>query len=186
MRIIGGKYKGRKLQSPSSSHIRPTTDRMRETLFNILSHGAGNGFSGARILDIFAGTGALGLEALSRGAEHVTFVEKDRRSQEIIKKNIIELNAENITSLKSIDALKIKDFEGSFDCIFMDPPYYKCLITPLLQIIKSENLLRKDGVIIIESASSENLDIPEYYNILKEKSYGQAKVMILNKILKSA
>ncbi len=184
MRIIGGKYKGRKLQHPSSSHIRPTTDRMRETLFNILSHGTGNGFSDARILDIFAGTGALGLEALSRGAAHVTFVEKDRRSQEIIKKNIAELHAENITSLKPIDAKKIKNFKTTFDYIFMDPPYYKSLIAPLLQTIESEGLLQKDGIIIIEYASSENLEIPKFYNILKEKSYGQAKIMILNKISK--
>lgn len=179
MRIIGGKHRGRKLNSPASDHIRPTTDRMRETLFNILAHGTGPGFEGAKVLDIFAGTGALGFESLSRGAEKITFIEKDKRSLRVISQNITDFKEEASTTIKSIDARKITAEIGSFDYIFMDPPYNMGLITPLLKIIERFALLEKNGIIIIECDSKEELVIPNFLSLIKEKKYGNSKILIL-------
>jgi 16S rRNA (guanine966-N2)-methyltransferase len=179
MRIIGGKHRGRKLNSPASDHIRPTTDRMRETLFNILSHGTGSGFKGAKILDIFAGTGALGLESLSRGAKEVTFIEKDKRSLRIISQNIADLREEGTTTIKSINAKKITDEIGSFNYIFMDPPYNMGFISPLLKTIERFSLLDQNGIIVLECDSNEDVVIPNFLFIVKEKKYGNSKILIL-------
>ena len=107
MRLIAGKYKGRRLQAPSGKQIRPTTDRMRETLFNLLHNSIGLDFDGLTVLDAFAGTGALGLEALSRGAEHVTFADKDRRSLALVKENIALLGAEEQCRCRGMDATRL-------------------------------------------------------------------------------
>lgn len=179
MRIIGGKHRGRTLTSPDSNQIRPTTDRMRETLFNIISHGTGPGFEGAKILDVFAGTGALGLESLSRGADKVTFIENNPRSLRIIAQNITDLKEEKTTTIKSIDARKITDEIGSFDYIFMDPPYHMELIAPLLKIIERFSILKERGIIIIECDSKEDIEIPNFLLPVKEKKYGNSKILIL-------
>lgn len=179
MRIIGGTYRGKKLITPINDQIRPTTDRMRETLFNILEHGKGPGVRGSKILDLFAGTGALGIEALSRKAAHVTFVDKNPSSMKLIKKNTALIQNPENTSYLTTDATKINSDRGPFDIIFIDPPYNKGVISPTLLNIIDQNLLTKDGLVIIEYASSEQIEIPEYFSELKSKKMGDASFSLL-------
>ncbi len=181
MRIIGGTYRGKKLNTPPTNHIRPTTDRMRETLFNILEHGTGPGIHGSRVLDLFAGTGALGIEALSRGAEHVTFVDNDRRSAKLISQNLAEIqNPENIDVL-TLNAWSLVKNLGQFDVIFIDPPYHQELINPTLSNIVKNALLIEDGIIMIEYAYDENPEIPHPLEEIKKRKMGDASFSLLIK-----
>ena len=125
MRIIGGKFRGKTLSSPSDDSIRPTSDRARESIFNILGSRLGPVLAGKRVLDLFAGTGALGLEALSRGAEHVTFVDTGAEARGLIRDHIQAFGAAGITKLLRRDAtaLGTPGTFGQFDLIFLDPPY---------------------------------------------------------------
>ncbi len=179
MRIIGGKFRAKKLNTPSSDHIRPTTDRMRETLFNMLEHGAGPGIKGSRVLDLFAGTGALGIEALSRGAEQVTFIDNDQESVKLLEKNLSAINNPENTRILKKSALTINKNEGPFDVIFIDPPYRKNLILPTLFRIADQTLLDKDGIIMIEYASDETPDIHTYYEEIKTRKMGDASFSLL-------
>lgn len=182
MRIIGGKYRGKKLIAPNDASIRPTTDRMRETLFNMLEHGSGPGIRGAKILDLFAGTGALGIEALSRGAGHVTFIDNNPRSMKLIKQNTALIKSPENTTYLTIDGAKISKTQDPFDIIFIDPPYHKEMIGPVLANIHEQELLSDDGLIIIEYSSSENVEIPEYFSELKSRKIGDASFSILEMI----
>lgn len=179
MRIIGGKFRAKKLNTPSSDHIRPTTDRMRETLFNMLEHGAGPGIKGSRVLDLFAGTGALGIEALSRGAKQVIFVDNDPGAVKLIEKNLSAINNPENTCILKKNALTINKNEGPFDVIFIDPPYRKNLILPTLFRIADQTLLDKNGIIMIEYASDETLDIRTYYEESKTRKMGDARFSLL-------
>ena len=179
MRIIGGKHRGKKLIAPQTSHIRPTTDRMRESLFNMLEHGTGSGISGANILDLFAGSGALGLEAISRDAHHVIFIDKDPRSMKLVNQNIDLLNCVDNTSCITKDYENITKSLGKFDLIFIDPPYRKEMITPALKIIHQQNLLNKDGLAIIEYAADEDINFTDHFVQLKLRKMGDATFSIL-------
>jgi 16S rRNA (guanine966-N2)-methyltransferase len=119
MRIIAGTSRGRQLQGPPDSTVRPTSDSLRETLFNIL----GPSFRGSTLLDAFAGTGAVGLEAISRGAASVTFIERDRRVIRVLKENIRRCGAENACAIVNRDFLSDDMAPGRFDAVFLDPPY---------------------------------------------------------------
>src|SRR5690606_21848963 len=125
MRIVAGKFRGKHLTSPSDESIRPTADRVRESMFNILASRLGPVFSGIRVLDLFAGTGALGLEALSRGAAHVTFVDTGAEARGLIRDHIEAFGAGGITKLLRRDAtaLGTPGTFGQFDLVFLDPPY---------------------------------------------------------------
>ncbi|MDG1708451.1 MAG: 16S rRNA (guanine(966)-N(2))-methyltransferase RsmD [Emcibacteraceae bacterium] len=178
MRIIGGTYRGKKLITPPNAAIRPTTDRMRETLFNMLEHGAGPGIRGSRILDLFAGTGALGIEALSRNAEHVTFVDYDRSSMQLVKNNTALIGNPDNTSYITLDGTKITASQA-YDIILIDPPYNKGLILLALQNILERSLLSEGGVIVIEYSSSEEMEIPSQFSEIKKKKMGEATFSIL-------
>lgn len=179
MRIIGGKFRAKKLNAPSSDHIRPTTDRMRETLFNMLEHGIGPGIKGSRVLDLFAGTGALGIEALSRGAERVIFVDNDPSSVKLIGKNLAALNSPDNTKILTKSALAIGQNIGKFDVVFIDPPYHKNLIDPALSNILDMSLLNNAGIIMIEYASDESPDIPEQLEEINKRKMGDASFSLL-------
>lgn len=179
MRVIGGKYRGLKLQTPSSDHIRPTTDRMRESLFNMLEHGTGPGIRGANVLDLFAGTGALGVEAISRGASHVTFIDKTPKSLKIAQQNFSSLKNEENAEFFQADGTKINSELGDFDIVFIDPPYRKGLITPSLENLYEQKLLNKNSVVIIEFSSGETIELPEYFKELKRKKMGDSTFVIL-------
>ena len=129
MRIVGGKYRGRSLLGPKSDAIRPTSDRLRESLFNVLAHGYGDPCAGARVIDLFAGTGALGLEALSRGAAYAAFVDQNAEARGLIRGNVDAMGLAGVTGLLKRDATKLgplAPFEP-FTLAFCDPPYRKGL-----------------------------------------------------------
>ncbi len=150
--IVGGKHKRRKLMAPKSSLVRPTASQVREALFNICQ----NWIQGAHFLDLFAGSGAMGLEALSRGAAHATFVEKGRPALNAIKQNIATLNEEDHTTVLQGDVLTVLPFlKGPFELIFVDPPYGKNLGAAALDLIDSHRLLAEDGTLFIEDTSME-------------------------------
>jgi 16S rRNA (guanine966-N2)-methyltransferase len=155
MRIIAGKYKGHQLVSFQADHIRPTTDRVKESLFNMIQ-----GYvDGARVLDLFSGTGNLGLEALSRGASEVTFVEKNKKSIEILKKNISKLKIEEEFEIFQKDVLTyLSAYEGEpFDIIFADPPFTEAMAHDVMLKAKDSRVFHSETLFMIESARKEKI-----------------------------
>jgi len=180
MRIIGGDYRGRKLTPPANNDIRPTTDRMRETIFNILGHAA-DGFEGKNILDVFAGTGALGLEALSRGASHAAFFDKSRQALQVIKKNIALLSTEEKTTIACITSPKFPLLPRAYDIIFIDPPYHLDIIPETLLSLEDKGYLADDCLIVVEHSAKNNIVYPDFLEVIRDKAYGEAHVSFLQK-----
>lgn len=170
LHIIGGKHKKRKLIAPKSPSVRPTASQLREAVFNICQHQ----IEGARFLDLFAGSGAMGLEALSRGAVHATFVEKEPYSLVAIKKNISTLGEEAHVAVVSGDVLKVLPLlQDSFEIIFADPPYGKGLSGQLLDVIDAHLILAKEGILFIEDDSLEEPPLKRLEQKHK-RSFGRA------------
>ena len=181
MRIIGGIYRGHKLFSPANKNIRPTSDRMRETIFNILSH-SGTGLDGARVLDVFAGSGAMGLEALSRGAAHATFFDKDRASLQLVKKNISLLHAGDKATVKPVTAPAFPQSRTPYNFIFLDPPFDLDIIGGCMDRLNDQGYFADDCIVIAEYAPATRVIFPDYFELLKEKTYGDARFSFLQKI----
>lgn len=179
MRIIAGKHRSRQLLAPEGHAVRPTTDKMRERVFSMLMHGRYPALLNANVADLFAGTGALGLEALSRGASHVTFVEKSPSSIACLKKNIISLKEEDQTTLLQVSARALPEVANAFDFIFMDPPYHKGLVEPTLHSIMAQKWLDKEGVIVCECATDDQIEYPEGLIEIDERRQGQQRVVFL-------
>lgn len=154
MRIISGKFKGRKIEPPAGLGIRPTTDRAREALFNILQHKID--FETTQVLDLFGGSGAVSIEFISRGAKSVTCVEKLPKIARYLKQTIVSLAIENCTIYNMDALLFIKQTDIQFDCIFMDPPYQAPYKLDLIQTIFTCQLLAPHGLIIVEHDVAEN------------------------------
>ena len=158
MRIIGGKYRGKKLETPFHRGTRPTSDRARETIFNILLHNPAYGpqvLINKAALDVFAGTGALGLEAFSRGARSITFIENDRNTLQILYKNVRAFDLSSSCVLEQ-DARHLRMAPPApFDLIFLDPPYDQGLVVPALMQLSVQGWLSVDAVIVIEIAKNE-------------------------------
>ncbi len=176
IRIIGGRHKSYRIVFKASPALRPTTDRVKETLFSWLQFELEN----KSCLDLFAGTGSLGLEALSRGAKHVTFVEKEKNLYKNIIKNITHLDYHNKVQAECIDSFKwLKTNKQKFDFIFLDPPFdqidYKILISTIFQ----SNLLNVDGKVFLETNKHTDIKLSKTQNILKDKSVGDVRLMIL-------
>lgn len=150
MRVIAGKFKGRRLKTLEGHSVRPTSDRMRETVFNILAPR----IEGARFVDLCAGSGAMGIEALSRGAAHVTFVEASRKAATVISENLRHCGIRQDYAFVARDALvALKHFardEQQFDIFYFDPPYDSGLYSPVLRQIAQGSLLAEDGILIVE------------------------------------
>jgi len=180
MRIIGGEYRGRRLSPPADKTIRPTTDRMRETIFNILSHQA-PALRGAHVLDAFAGTGALGLEALSRGAAHVSFFDRDRRALQLVKKNIALLKVEAKTTIKCVTAPNFPPATRPCDIIFLDPPYPLDLIPQTIEALECKNHLAENCLIIAEYQRNKEITFPKFLEVIQQKTYGDARFSFLRK-----
>ena len=174
MRIVSGLARGHALTAPAGSHTRPTADRVREAMFNILS----GKIAQAKVLDLFAGSGALGLEALSRGADHCTFVDNDRKAMDVVCKNITALGMQKHTTCLNMDwRMAMKRLSGEqFDLIFIDPPYAKGLYGPVLQEIGT--LLARDGLIVVESDVAEE---PTYtpFDCVDKRKYGRTMLAFL-------
>jgi len=183
MRIIGGEFRGRALASvgkgDAGAHLRPTTDRVRESLFNVLLGGRfGDPVSDARVLDLFAGTGALGLEALSRGAAYVMFVDDGMKSRALIRKNIDICQAQERTKLFHRDARKLGPCPGApFDLVFLDPPYGKELGEKALAAALSGGWIAPGALIVWE----ENAPItpPDGVTLLDTRRYGDTNISLL-------
>lgn len=173
MRVISGKVRGLKLNTPKNEDVRPTTDRVKESLFNIINPY----IMESSILDLFAGTGSLGIECLSRGAKKCVFVDISKESIAIVKSNIKKARVENesvVLNLDFKDAVnKLKIQKSKFDVIFMDPPYYKNMFIDALEKIDNADLLDEDGIIVVEHDSKD--EFPENIGRLekfKAKKYG--------------
>ena len=187
MRIIGGKFKGLKLIPPSDLGIRPTSDRFKEALFSILDSKKYNiNIYNSKLIDIFSGTGALGIEALYRGAKKVYFLDQDAKSIQIIKTNIskLKINDQDDITIKIIkeEATKaLKKVNEIFDIVLMDPPYNKNIIKEILENLKNHNLINTNSYIFAESDKTEIIDC-NGYEVLDTKIYGKSKLTILKLI----
>lgn len=179
MRIVGGKFKGRSIAAPAGQATRPTSDRVREAIFNILSHGI-EGFSveGVRVLDLFAGTGALGLEALSRGARFCQFVDDDATARGLIRRNADGLGVIGQCKIWRRDATKLGPCapQPPFDLVFVDPPYNKDLGGKALASLTAGGWLTPSAVLVLEEAEkAEVADVPGL-TLLDRRLYGDTQV----------
>ncbi len=164
MRIISGKYKGLHLVSFQAGHIRPTTDRVKESQFNILQ----NSIEDARVLDLFSGTGSLGLEAMSRGAKEVVFVDKNSKSIAILEKNIAKLKISEPHQVVQKDVLSfLKSFQGEpFDIIFIDPPFTEQMAHEVMLAVDKSKVFAQQTLITIESGRREKIE--DHYTFLEK------------------
>ena len=184
MRIIGGKYKGLKLLPPDDTKIRPTSDRLKESLFSIITSSKYKiNIDNCNVLDICSGTGSLGIEAFSRGAISVYFIDKDHRSINLIYKNISKLNIDNkfenkIKIIKDEATKALKNIKKIFQIVLMDPPYNTNIIEKCLFKLKELNLINQHSYIFIESSKVEDFNY-DGYQILDIKLYGNSKLTIL-------
>jgi len=180
MRIIGGRLKGHALKGPSSDAIRPTSDRLRETLFNILAHSYGDPILDARVIDLFAGSGALGLEALSRGARFALFVDDGSAARALIRGNVEALGLGGTTRIFRRDARKLGAAPAGepFSLAFLDPPYGKSLAEPALVALQEGDWLAKNALVIVEEAAQAKLTWPPSYVPLEQRLYGDTQLCL--------
>ena len=177
MRIIGGQHRGKKLYSPESKTTRPTSDRVRESLFNILEHGYAVDWSKTSVLDLFAGTGAVGVEALSRGAKNATFVEQDKLALTALYKNTDPYQNKFIEETNVFDTY----FSGGikFDLVYIDPPYNQEIVEKVLMYLEKIGCLSLKSLVIFELDKTEKLLCPLPFSIHKEKVYGRTKLVFI-------
>lgn len=184
MRIVGGKFKGRALVTPDGQNTRPTSDRAREAIFNILAHAdwAPN-LEGARVMDVFAGSGALGFEAMSRGAAFCLFVETDEAARGAIRDNVETFGLFGTTRVHRRDATQLGARPGSqaeaFNLVFLDPPYRKGLGEKALDALVSGNWLSENAIIVFERAADEDDFVTDVWQKINVKTYGAAQVLFL-------
>ena len=177
MRIISGEYRGRKLASPDFDGVRPTSDMVRENTFNlILAH-----TYGAAVLDLFAGSGAMGIEALSRGASRAVFADIDKRCTALVRCNLdsLKLSAEVLCAPYNRALAKLNG--RRFDIIFVDPPYGRIDLTQILQCIEENNALADDGIVVYEFSEYDGLPALGNFEAVKKKRYGKTGVAVLCK-----
>jgi 16S rRNA (guanine966-N2)-methyltransferase len=178
MRIIAGIYKGRILKSVNDKSVRPTTDRVKETIFNILSNRIA--YDGAAVLDIFAGSGSLGLEALSRGAEQVEFVDKSFKAIQVIKHNIQLLHCEEQCRVHHIEAKKFLTMpHEQYDLVVADPPYMIRTIEEFVYALFQRNVLHKNGIAVIEHSAAVQLNTTPLFTVDVRKEFGETAVTFL-------
>lgn len=181
MRIISGSARGRQLATFSGKDIRPTPDRVREAIFSILTSKLGS-FNGVNTLELFAGSGAQSLEALSRGASSAILVDSGRTASEVITENIKRCRFESKVRVIRQDVFKalpqLTDY-APFDLIFLDPPYNKNLLSTTIERIEHLNLLAENGIICAESSSKETLDDFTSINLIDERTYGSTRIHLL-------
>lgn len=177
MRIIAGKFKGRALQSPPAPITRPTSDRARESIFNILCHLPGFEMEGATVLDIFAGSGALGLEALSRGAKAVIFIDKNATVCQVIGENSRSLQVEPYVQILPTDALNLPIAKQAVQLVFMDPPYFQNLEYPLLKELGRKKWLQTGTIIVVETSRKTVIEGDKsLFEVIKKRSFSNTLV----------
>lgn len=185
MRITGGTFRGRALAQPRDARVRPTADKVRQAIFNILNHndfGIGFSLEGARVADLFAGTGALGLEALSHGARFALFVDDHAQSRALIRENVEALGLTGATKIWRRDATDLGPLAagsgGPFELVFLDPPYRKDLVAPALASLGG-GWLAPGALIVAETGEDENLAPAQGFEKLDERIYGDTRVAFL-------
>jgi len=180
MRVVGGRFRGRTLSAPKSQAIRPTADRLRESLFNILMHAYDDPITDARVLDLFAGTGALGIEAMSRGAAFALFVDDGAEARALLRGNSETLGLGGSTKIYRRDATKMGPAEMSpFSLAFLDPPYGKGLAEKALVSAREGGWLAPEALVIVEEAVDAGFKPPEGFEELERREYDDTQFTFL-------
>jgi len=184
IRVVGGRHRGRSIATAEGDKTRPTSSRARESLFNILAHASwrDDGTSplvDARVLDAFAGSGALGIEALSRGATHATFLDNDATAIRLIGESLRKLGETDNAKVIRADATRPPPSREACDLVFLDPPYRSGQASPALAALSAAGWLRPGALAIVEFASSEDMPPPPGFATIDERRYGLAKILIL-------
>lgn len=180
MRIVSGLYRGRRIEAPKGRMVRPTTDKVRGAIFNVLqSQGL---IDGAVCLDLFCGTGGMGLEALSRGAQFCTFVDSARDSLAVTRSNIASLGAEGLSRVIAADALKLAvrtDISAPADLVFLDPPYERGLLVPALERLHAGGWLAEGATVVCEAEKRYDGAFPDFLTQQDDRRYGEVRVFFL-------
>jgi 16S rRNA (guanine966-N2)-methyltransferase len=181
MRVVGGSLRGRTLAAPASADIRPTADRLRENLFNILAHAYGDPVNGARVLDLFAGTGALGIEALSRGAAFALFIDQAAEARALIRENTAALGLGGTSRIFRRDATKLGAVHPlePFSLAFLDPPYGEGLAEKALASARAGGWLTRDAFIVVEEVAKAKFAAPENFAELERRRYDESELIFL-------
>ena len=181
MRVVGGRLKGRNLASPSSRDIRPTADRLRESLFNILVHAYDDPIADARVLDLFAGTGALGIEALSRGAGFALFVDDGAEARALLRENVAVLGLGGTSKIFRRDATKLGEAHpvAPFSLAFLDPPYGQGLAAAALASARAGGWLMPEALIVVEEATKAEFVSPEGFREIDRRRYDDTELIFL-------
>ncbi len=181
MRIVGGRLRGRALAAPKSPAVRPTADRLREALFNILAHAYGDPITGARVLDLFAGTGALGLEALSRGAQFALFVDDGAEARALLRENVAALGLGGVTKIFRRDATRLGAAHPlePFALVFLDPPYGQGLAEQALACARAGGWLAGGALIVVEEAAKAGFAAPDGFAELERRRYDDTALVVL-------
>jgi len=181
MRIVGGRLGGRTLAAPKSQNVRPTSDRLREALFNILTHGYDDPITGARVLDLFAGTGALGLEAISRGAAFALLIDDGAEARALIRQNVEALGLGGVTRIFRRDATKLGAVHPNepFGLVFLDPPYRKGLAEKSLASLRDGGWLAPGALVIVEEATDAAFAAPHGYAEIERRRYDDTEFIFL-------
>jgi 16S rRNA (guanine966-N2)-methyltransferase len=177
MRIVGGTLRGRALNGPRTQAIRPTSDRLRESVFDILAHRFGDPVAGAAVIDLFAGSGALGLEAISRGATRALFVDDGAEARALLRANVESLGLGGVTRVFRRDATKLGDAPAGdvFQLAFLDPPYGKGLAEPALKALIDGGWLAADALVVIEEAADAVIELPSRLHQKDARRYGDTQ-----------
>ncbi len=181
MRVVGGDLRGRPLATPRDNAIRPTTDRTREAVFNMLAHRFGGRLEGTRALDLFAGTGALGIEALSRGAAYCVFIEESAEGRGLIRTNVESFGLTGRTKIFRRDATGLGDAGtlGPFGLVFADPPYGKGLGEKALRSARAGGWLAAGALCVVEEAATAAFEPGPGFSIVEERSYGETVIRFI-------
>jgi 16S rRNA (guanine966-N2)-methyltransferase len=181
VRIVGGRLRGRALAAPKSGAIRPTADRLREALFNILAHAYGDPVTGARVLDLFAGTGALGLEAVSRGASFALFVDDAAEARALLRANVEALGLGGVTRIFRRDATRLGAAHPvePFSLVFADPPYGHGLAEKALDAAREGGWLAPEALAVVEEAVDANFTAPAGFEESERRRYDDTELFIL-------
>jgi len=181
MRVVGGKLRSRALVGPKTAAVRPTSDRLREALFNILTHSYGEPVNGARVLDLFAGTGALGIEAISRGAAYALFVDEGVEARALLRDNVESLGLGGVTRIFRRDAAKLGPAHPveAFSLVFIDPPYGKGLAEKALESARHGGWLKPEALLVVEEAVDAKFKAPEGFQELERRTYGDTEFVFI-------
>ncbi|HTE95691.1 MAG TPA: 16S rRNA (guanine(966)-N(2))-methyltransferase RsmD [Bradyrhizobium sp.] len=184
MRVVGGRLKGRNLASPSSRDIRPTADRLRESLFNILIHAYDDPIQGARVLDLFAGTGALGIEAISRGAAFALFVDNGAEARALLRNNVESLGLGGVTKVFRRDAGNLGPAHPvePFSLVFLDPPYRMKLAEKALASLRDGGWLTPNALLVVEEAKAAEFAAPDGFEELERRVYDDTEFVFLRAV----